>query len=317
MASHSVSSSSSSRRRGPVKQFLRSSPLTAPLYAAVRGAYVLWHTHWSRPLGAWLAWRARKSGYKTFRWNGLVVRERWNDPYALHALRGDLDMFDGMRRAVEIFGPPHPVVLDVGANIGLFSMACAPIDGATVYGFEPVRDTFANFEHNVRSNGLGNVRPLNIGLSDRPGRMWIGPPVATADSPSYSVHPDGPVDRTIGEEAEFSTLDDFVHDEGLERVDFLKVDAEGHDFQVLAGGAATIRRFRPVIQLEYETSVLDRQSGARELIGGFVRDNGYTVFEIRGNRVVAIEDIQALLDADQASKDLILVPAERAAAEAV
>jgi 31-O-methyltransferase len=62
---------------------------------------------------------------------------------------------------------PGDVILDVGANIGVFSLFAAK-QGARVYTFEPMPSTFAILELNVRLHGLENViKARNIGLSDR------------------------------------------------------------------------------------------------------------------------------------------------------
>jgi FkbM family methyltransferase len=62
---------------------------------------------------------------------------------------------------------PGDVILDVGANIGVFSL-CAAKQGARVYAFEPIPSTFAVLELNVRLHGLESVvTARNIGLSDR------------------------------------------------------------------------------------------------------------------------------------------------------
>jgi FkbM family methyltransferase len=62
---------------------------------------------------------------------------------------------------------PDDVILDVGANIGIFSLYAAK-QGARIYAFEPMPSTFAVLELNVRLHGLERaVTPRNIGLSDR------------------------------------------------------------------------------------------------------------------------------------------------------
>lgn len=292
-------------------KFLRSNALTAPLYRALLQCYVFAHSHWSRPIGAWISWRAKTKGTKTFFWSGYELVERWNDPYALHALRGDLKMFDGMRRAVERFAPPSPVIFDVGANIGLFSLACAGIEGATIYGFEPVRETFAHYAQNIRVNNRTNVQCQPFGLSHRPSRLWIGPPHPGADSPSFAVRAADTAQASGGEEADFTTLDAFVAEHGIDRIDYLKIDAEGHDLQVLAGASAALARFRPVLQLEYETRILRRFDSGTETIRRLADDGNYAVFEIWKNTVLGVEDTAALFNAEVASKDLILVPRER------
>jgi len=62
---------------------------------------------------------------------------------------------------------PGDIVLDVGANIGVFAL-CAAKQGAHVYAYEPIPATFELLQQNIHLHGLDNiVHPRNIGLSDR------------------------------------------------------------------------------------------------------------------------------------------------------
>jgi FkbM family methyltransferase len=62
---------------------------------------------------------------------------------------------------------PGDIVLDVGANIGVFAL-CAAKQGAQVYAYEPIPATFELLQQNIYLHGLDNmVQPRNIGLSDR------------------------------------------------------------------------------------------------------------------------------------------------------
>jgi FkbM family methyltransferase len=62
---------------------------------------------------------------------------------------------------------PGDVVLDIGANIGVFAL-CAAKQGAQVYAYEPIPRTFELLQQNIYLHGLDNmVHPRNIGLSDR------------------------------------------------------------------------------------------------------------------------------------------------------
>jgi 2-polyprenyl-3-methyl-5-hydroxy-6-metoxy-1,4-benzoquinol methylase len=62
---------------------------------------------------------------------------------------------------------PGDIVLDVGANIGVFALGAAK-QGAHVYAYEPVPATFELLQQNIHLHGLDNmVHPRNIGLSDR------------------------------------------------------------------------------------------------------------------------------------------------------
>jgi hypothetical protein len=70
-----------------------------------------------------------------------------------------------------------------------------------------------------------------------------------------------------GDEITLTTLDAFVAEQGIERLDALKLDVEGAECRVLAGGRESLRRFRPVMLVELNPSCLERAgSGEQELL---------------------------------------------------
>jgi FkbM family methyltransferase len=79
---------------------------------------------------------------------------------------------------------PGDIVLDVGANIGVFAL-CAAKQGANVYAYEPIPSTFELLQLNIQLHGLDNVvHPRNIGLSERSEEkiMFHYPSMSTWDS---------------------------------------------------------------------------------------------------------------------------------------
>ena len=79
---------------------------------------------------------------------------------------------------------PGDIVLDVGANIGVFALSAAK-QGAQVYAYEPIPGTFGLLQQNINLHGLANmVHPRNIGLSDRSEEkiMFHYPSMSTWDS---------------------------------------------------------------------------------------------------------------------------------------
>jgi len=147
------------------------------------------------------------------------------------------------------------VLIDVGANTGIYSMKGARIvgDGGSVLSLEPNPVMLAALERNVRRNGYSNVRPRGVAASDRCGEfsfyMNFGKPnsfslVQAADCPSkFSVLA---VD-----------LDSLLRWERLDRVDLLKIDAEGVEAQILDGASTLIEKHRPIIIAEVSVNRLD------------------------------------------------------------
>jgi FkbM family methyltransferase len=138
-------------------------------------------------------------------------------------------------------GPGRRIV-DIGANTGNHTVYFAgPMQAQCVVPFEPLPEIAAVLERAVAVNALGNVdlSKLRLGLSDGAGRMGI------VRSERGGLGASRLVDDAEGEIA-VTTLDDAL----TEPVDFLKIDVESMEMQVLAGASATIARYRPDIFIE-------------------------------------------------------------------
>jgi len=129
---------------------------------------------------------------------------------------------------------PSSVVVDVGANIGLYSVAAAAA-GATVIAFEPVPSTNAQLTKNLANYPAAKVRPVAVGEFSGRARM------------------DGTgVGATLNDERGVDVDVVRLDDEPLESGDLtiLKVDAEGRDLEVLRGATSFITTAHPVILCE-------------------------------------------------------------------
>jgi FkbM family methyltransferase len=132
------------------------------------------------------------------------------------------------------------IALDIGANIGV-TAAIMSEHFHWVYAFEPGPSVHAALSANMTRNGLRNVSPVHAAMSDRIGTLRF------AENSAYGHIAEA------GIEADAWTIDGFVASQGLRRVDFIKIDVEGFEKQVLRGGAETIARFNPVIHMEFNS----------------------------------------------------------------
>jgi FkbM family methyltransferase len=127
---------------------------------------------------------------------------------------------------------PGDVVVDAGANVGFFSLRHAPLVGPTgrVFAFEPNPAVFELLERNVRQNGLSQVKCFQKALSKASGALRF-----SSDSRGTSCGHVADAQET-GLPVEATTLDDLVIQEGIDRIDLLKMDVEGHEPEVVLGG---------------------------------------------------------------------------------
>jgi FkbM family methyltransferase len=177
------------------------------------------------------------------------------------------------------------VLVDVGANIGLFTLLGAHLvgPGGRVLAVEPGRVSIGRLEANLALNTLPQVSLVRAALADAPGEMALYH-VALGDDPqAYSLLSDG--SDMAREMVQVTTLDRLAEAEGLTRLDCIKIDVEGAEPMVLAGGEATLARFRPIIIFEVNAPIgLGDAEGADSASAAFaaLRGLGYTMFRLEG-----------------------------------
>lgn len=161
---------------------------------------------------------------------------------------------------------PGDVFLDVGANIGITSMIAAAAH-ARIVAIEGSPSTADLLEENLRTNAV-TASVLRCAVGARSG-------VAHFDESDHSE------DHNAIVAVPLRTIDNIVAEIGLDRLDLIKIDAEGHELDVLAGARETLRRFRPKVVMRFNafllTAMLNQSPRAvldavLELAGSFTVD---------------------------------------------
>ncbi len=137
---------------------------------------------------------------------------------------------------------PGPlVVFDVGANRGEYASELARRLGprASIFCFEPSKATYDELRERVA--GLANVRTFNLGMSDKVETLTLY--TTDASNALSSIYGDNPLTAFASrEEVTLGTLATFCADEGIDRIDFLKLDIEGHEHKALVGARPLLER---------------------------------------------------------------------------
>ncbi|HKN75906.1 MAG TPA: FkbM family methyltransferase [Candidatus Acidoferrum sp.] len=141
---------------------------------------------------------------------------------------------------------PGTTFFDVGANIGLFSLAAGKkLCGhpSTLYAFEPCPSTFASLEKNLLKNELATIHAVRVALSDQSGEANLYINAALKDALNSLEDPSHCDAEVVGRErVQTITLDDFVKRKNIARVDVMKVDVEGAELLVFRGGRKLLGR---------------------------------------------------------------------------
>lgn len=145
--------------------------------------------------------------------------------------------------------------VDVGANIGWFSLAAAHAVGAdgSVLALEPNPANCELLERSVAENGFGTVRVVGVAVSRDIGVVGVH-----TNASNGSIFDVAGVARSMpcSFVAPAQPLDHLVDEAGMTRVDVIKIDVEGAEPLVLAGAGRTISRFRPHIVAEFSPGLL-------------------------------------------------------------
>lgn len=156
-----------------------------------------------------------------------------------------------------------PVIFDVGANVGDYAIACDRQFGgrAAITCFEP-SPTTANLLREHLGEAAARIRIEQVGMSEREETMTLfsSEPGSSIASVHQLDRPLRPMRDEYSETVQLTTLDDYCAKHGVETIDFLKLDIEGHEVAALRGAKRMIGEGRiRFLQFEFgENNVSSR-----------------------------------------------------------
>lgn len=184
--------------------------------------------------------------------------------------------------------PRDGVFIDVGANVGIHTLAIAHhvSQGGAVVAFEPHPVNHRLLLHNLEQNHLHHVVAENFGLAEAAATLTG---TGRADGGNWSLASRG--DYCF--EVRLLRLDDYLREHPLPRLDLMKLDVEGAELRVLRGARRTIERFRPLIVFEVCPSWLAKMhTGVAELFAELV-DHGYRIHPLPRRTIAWDQQVKA------------------------
>ncbi len=186
------------------------------------------------------------------------------DDYFRHIVDGS-DLTDPVLRALRPHVSEDAWCFDVGANIGLYSLGLAALaPRGRIFAFEPSPGSVDFLRTNLRRNRADNVKVFATALGDRDGTIsfhevpFFTAGSFTADEGAW-LRSDA-VGSTLVQ-VPCTTLDAFVEDHAVERLDVLKIDVEGAELAVLDGATATLAAHRPTVVMEFNSFAFTLHAG--------------------------------------------------------
>ena len=186
---------------------------------------------------------------------------------------------------------PGMHVIDVGANIGLYSLLLARLaePGGSVLAFEPEPNLFAVLRENCLSNDATNIVLFQCALGQTNGRASFHRSLFNSGNNRLGRASAG----HDAVEVKVERFDDLRPDS---KPDFVKIDVQGHELAALSGMERALSASENVrVLFEFAPAALRKAGTAPELLLEFFRQRGFGLYETEGARLKTLRDSQRLI----------------------
>jgi FkbM family methyltransferase len=216
----------------------------------------------------------------------------------------ELDLRQGIDFAIFLQGGFEPMTLreygrlvkagdtvfDIGANIGAHTLPLARLVGphGTVAAFEPTDYAFSKLRRNLALNPLFEQRIIAVQAllvsktEDQKPQAIPSSWSLEAPLPGDNIHPVHKGSYNSLQGATAIQLDQWVDESHLDRLDFIKIDVDGFEIDVLEGAKKTLKRFRPRIMMEFAPYVFEERGRSFAELMAFLQMSGYLARHVHG-----------------------------------
>ena len=227
-----------------------------------------------------------------------------------NGIKFEVDLSEGIDLSLFLFGnfqkhvtnnklislPKDATIIDIGANFGVMSLQFAKIASeGKVYAFEPTHYALGKLKRNLELNPeiAKRIEVINSFLSAKSA--------ANADIKAYSswkvndeksndMHPEhqGAAKSTEGVGA--MSLDDFTKSKQLNKLDFIKIDTDGHEYEILQGARETFAKYRPQLIFEIGLYVMTEKNIDFTFYSNYFKDLNYCMYDSTSSKVITLEN---------------------------
>ena len=201
-------------------------------------------------------------------------------------------------------GKQHGVFLDVGANIGAHSLFMSKYAGS-IHSFEPYELVRSSLETNVSNNAINNITIHPYALGNRSEEILYYAPTGFNMGTGSFVESHDAANNAAFMKLKVVKGDDYLAANGIEHINLIKIDVEGFEKSVLEGLKDSLKRFRPIVFMEYSEltkNTIGTFEGFMELF-----PENYTIqkFNSNDNRYWLSK-----FDFNSSGGDIVLIPCE-------
>jgi len=198
-----------------------------------------------------------------------------NEVYLYHVYDSVFDPIEGTMSS-------KPVIIDIGANIGIFSVfAATRYPKAHVISLEPMSDNLEAIEENLRLNNLSSrVTSIKKGIGIKTGssELYRNDETDTGGGSLYMLDKDG--FKGVKTEIELITLEDIFKELKIKYVDVMKVDCEGGEYEIFYSTPQEILKKISSMIIECHTHTVNDWHSEKAKLVEFLKNSGFEVEDI-------------------------------------
>ncbi|NPV51605.1 MAG: FkbM family methyltransferase [Candidatus Methanofastidiosum sp.] len=220
----------------------------------------------------------------------FIVRFSSGSAFLLYFGKYEIEEIDLIKKFVK----PGMTVFDIGANVGYISLLMANLIGSNgkLFSFEPNPNIYSLLNENIEINPIlndGRIITEQIALSTSDDKMKFFCPIEGHEGlGGLKDTKRAPLEKVI--EVNVKKLDDYVTENNIKNIDFIKMDVEGGELDVIKGGLKTIETMKPIILFEAtDLNTTPYNYKVKDLIL-FLEEFGYNVKATDSENFIAIPE---------------------------
>jgi len=167
--------------------------------------------------------------------------------------------------------------IDIGANFGLYSLHASSLvgDSGNVIAFEPYCKNYKAFEDNIILNDMKNVTLVKQAIGDCRGQVLLSYNQKDSNLGMVSIFKNEFTDQEI---VISDSLDNYLKFNELNSISYIKLDIEGAEYSALLGMKNTLKKYKPIVQIEIDDHILAKTPYRSADIYKFMNDLNYELF---------------------------------------
>ena len=174
---------------------------------------------------------------------------------------------------------PGNTFIDIGANIGLFSITASAIvgDNGKVLSFEPFATNYNAFLNNINLNKIKNITAIQKAVAEKEQELNLFYDSTESNLGMVSSYASS---HTIQQQIKAVSLDNFLPTININAIDIIKIDIEGGEYSALLGMKATIQHYKPKLIVEIDDAILKNTPYTAEDIYNYMATLNYKPYFI-------------------------------------